>query len=126
MSPLHCRGRWALARASWRVAGWHTGTLARRTRPSAWEFEGEADEEARAPPHLAQVEVGRGVDETDLVPDLLRQERRLRVVEDDDVLPVKPAGRVVDPGNDAVEACRAELVDERRAAALGIRGEYLA
>ena len=59
-----------------------------------------------------EAEVDAGRDLADLVPDPLRDNRRVRVVEDDRLLLVEPARLLVDLGANRLDAERADLVQQ--------------
>src|SRR5688572_17584888 len=68
---------------------------------SGLEFEREVDQARLVPVDLAEIDVRR--DQADLVADPLRHHRGLGVVEDDALLVVEPARRLVDLGDDRVD-----------------------
>src|SRR5918992_4210912 len=96
-----------------------TGPLSRTggcAAASSAELERE-QRHLRAPPE-DEPEVEAGRDLADLVPDAAREERRLRVVEDDRLLLVEPARLLVDLRPHRPQAERADLVLELALAAV--------
>src|ERR1700693_5560405 len=64
---------------------------------TALELQAEMDQPVLAPVHHAQVEIRR--EATDLVPDVVRHDGRIGIVQDDALLGVQPTGTLVDPGD---------------------------
>src|SRR5688572_12726888 len=71
---------------------------------SGLELEREVDQARFVPVDLAEIDVRR--DQPDLVADPLRHHRSLGVIEDDAFLLVEPARRLVDLGDDRIDAER--------------------
>ena len=69
---------------------------------SVRELQREIDQAGFAPPDFAEVELAGGIDEPDLVANFSREQRCLRVVEDDALFAVDPTRRVVDAGDNAM------------------------
>src|SRR5919106_584610 len=78
------------------------GVIAIVRRPL--ELQCKIDQSLPAPVHLAQIQAR--TDLADLVPDPLRDEGGVGVVENDALLAIQPAVFLVDPGNDGAEAER--------------------
>src|SRR4029077_2054954 len=78
---------------------------------SCSELEAEVDQAILGPVHLAEIKAR--ADEADLVANVVRHERRLGVVEDDALLVVEPARRLVDLGDDRLDAEGEEAVLEQ-------------
>ena len=74
------------------------------------ELEREVEDAVVVP--IDDAEVGARIDQSHLVPDPVRHGRRLRVVEDDALFLVEPAGLLVDLRPDPVQVQRRDLVEQ--------------
>src|SRR5689334_13098984 len=83
---------------------------AARGGSTPFEFEREIDQPGLVPIGEAEIDVRR--DEADLVADPMSHDRGYRVVEDDALLAVQPARRLVDLGGDGMNAEGQDAVEQ--------------
>src|SRR6266403_1890644 len=100
-----------------------SGSNAERTAPANelfgklfLEFQSEINQSFLVPINLSQIRRGR--DAPNFIPNPMRQERRLGIIEDDAFLVIQPTWRLVDFGDDRAKAERQNLVSQQ--AFLGI------
>src|SRR5262249_8604678 len=74
------------------------------------ELQREVHDRLLVPIHAAEIKLRR--DETYLVADPVRNQRRFGVVEDDAISGVEQAGRMIHLGDDGIESERQDLVSE--------------
>src|SRR5271166_593193 len=85
------------------------------------ELQREVDQPGLVPVYLAQIQAGR-LDQPDLIADPVRHHRCLGVVQHDAFLAIQPARRLVDLGDDGIEAERPDAIAQQT----GLGVEHLA
>src|SRR5262245_48195296 len=76
--------------------------------PNHSELQGEIDQPLFVPIDFAKVKLR--CDESNLISDPMRHQRRIGIIKDDALFVVEPTGPLVDLGNDGVEAERQDAI----------------